>query len=103
MMRMSEPSPASPPLSTKDRKTVQTAPSKVSLVVQRMLLPLLDFPVAPHVVFEAEPVGAGDLEADLMRRLLRDQPACDREGFLERAGRLFDSCAAAGQAADSCI
>ena len=95
MMRMVG-SPSPPLVSNnsqqKDRKTVQNASSKVSVVVQRMLLPLLDHPgMASHVVFEAEP-SSPDPELDLMQKIFKKQPDLmgDKDSFLEHAAHLFD-------------
>jgi hypothetical protein len=64
---------------SKERKVVQNASSKVQLVVQRMLLPLLDAGVGTHVVFDAEDDQAETKLLDHMRatrpELLADEGA----------------------------
>lgn len=52
-------------------KQVHNASSKVNLVVRKMLLPLLDTPMHPHVVFDAE---ENQEELDLLERMDRSRP-----------------------------
>lgn len=55
-----------------ERKVVHNASSKVSLVVHKMLLPLLDAPLRSHVVFDVEP---DQEELDLLAQMNRSRPA----------------------------
>ena len=73
----------------KERKVVQNASSKVSLVVQRMLLPLLESPMRGFVVFEATP---DDSMRELMDTMRQNKPELieDRAEFLEHMGRIYD-------------
>jgi len=73
----------------KERKIVQNASSKVSLVVQRMLLPLLEAPMRGYVVFEAE---HDDSMRELLDTMRQNKPELveDRGEFLEHMGRIFD-------------
>lgn len=52
-------------------KQVHNASSKVNLVVRKMLLPLLDAPMHPHVVFDAE---EDQEELDLLEKMDRARP-----------------------------
>ena len=72
----------------KERKTVQNASSKVNLVVQRMLLPLLDTPMRSHVVFDAD---AGHMEMALLDHMSSARPELlsDEGRFLEHFQALF--------------
>ena len=73
---------------TKERKLVHNASSKVSLVVHKMLLPLLDTPMRSHVVFDVEEDQAElDLVAQMntTRPSLLDNPAL----FVEQLQALF--------------
>jgi hypothetical protein len=73
----------------KERKVVHNASSKVSLVVQRMLLPLLDAPLRSHVVFDVE---KDQTELDLMDQLSREKPEVleDSKSFVEHLQMLYD-------------
>ena len=73
----------------KERKVVHNASSKVSLVVQRMLLPLLDAPLRSHVVFDVE---KDQTELDLMDQLSREKPEVleDSKSFVEHLQALYD-------------
>lgn len=72
----------------KERKVVQNASSKVHLVVQRMLLPLLDIPMGTHVVFDA-----ADDQAELALldhlRLVHPEVMTDQATFVEHLRALF--------------
>ena len=56
---------------TTTNKPVHNASSKVTLVVRKMLLPLLDTPMHTHVVFDAE---SDQEELDLLEQLDRSRP-----------------------------
>ena len=97
-MRMEAPpdNPPPPPATTtcsssvsKERKVVHNASSKVSLVVQKMLLPLLDTPMRTHVIFDVE---ADQVELDLMEQLGRNKPEMldDSATFVQHLQNLFD-------------
>jgi hypothetical protein len=75
--------------SLKERKVVHNASSKVSLVVQKMLLPLLDTPMRTHVVFDVE---SDQVELDLMDQLGRTKPEVldDSTTFVKHLQILFD-------------
>lgn len=60
---------------SKERKQVHNASSKVSLVVQRMLFPMLDSPMRTHVLL--------DTDADLLELDLLDQMGRTRPGLLD--------------------
>lgn len=68
---------------------VHNASSKVSLVVQKMLLPLLDTPMRTHVVFDVE---SDQVELDLMDQLGRTKPEVldDSTTFVKHLQILFD-------------
>ena len=73
----------------KERKVVHNASSKVSLVIQRMLLPLLDSPMRTHVLLDTE----GDqLELDLLDQVGRAKPALmeDQETFIQHLLNLLE-------------
>jgi len=57
--------------SIKDRKPAHNASSKVSLVVQRMLFPMLDSPMRTHVLLDTEEQQA---ELDLLDQVGRTRP-----------------------------
>jgi hypothetical protein len=72
----------------KERKTIQNASSKVNLVVQRMLLPLLDSPMRSHVLFD----GDGEhMEIALLDHMSTTRPEllADEGRFLEHFQELF--------------
>lgn len=73
----------------KERKVVHNASSKVSLVVQRMLLPLLQAPLRTHVVFDVE---EDQLELDLIEQMGARKPDLldDPQTFVEHLRGLFD-------------
>ena len=75
--------------SVKERKVVHNASSKVSLVVQKMLFPLLDHPIRTHVVFDVE---RDQAEIDLMDQLNRNKPEVleDSRTFVQHLQGLFD-------------
>ncbi len=72
-----------------ERKVVHNASSKVSLVVQKMLFPLLDTPMRSHVVFDVEREQA---ELDLLDQLGRNKPEVleDSRTFVQHLQGLFD-------------
>ena len=72
----------------KERKVVHNASSKVSLVVQKMLFPLLDTPMRSHVVFDVE---RDQAELDLMDQLGRNKPEVleDSQTFVQHLQGLF--------------
>lgn len=55
-----------------ERKPAHNASAKVSLVVQRMLFPMLDGPMRTHVLLDAE---ADQVELDLLDQVGRQKPA----------------------------
>lgn len=55
----------------KERKPVHNASSKVSLVVQRMLFPMLDSPMRTHVLLDTD---ADQVELDLLDQVGRTRP-----------------------------
>ena len=73
----------------RERKVVHNASSKVSLVVQRMLFPLLDTPMRTHVVFDVE---LDQAELDLMDELGRNKPEVleDPKTFVQHLQGLYD-------------
>jgi len=74
---------------TKERKSVQNASSKVSLVVHKMLVPLLDVPMKSHISFDME---EDEPERELMDHMQRKNPGImhDKGSFLDFLGRMFD-------------
>ena len=68
---------------------VHNASSKVSLVVQKMLFPLLEHPIRTHVVFDVE---RDQAEIDLMDQLNRNKPEVleDSRTFVQHLQGLFD-------------
>ena len=90
-MRMeTPPPPASPPEATgKDRKSAHNASSKVNLVVQRMLFPLLDSPMRTHVLLDAE---ADQLELDLLDQVGLHKPTLveDPQSFITHLQTLLE-------------
>ena len=91
-MRMETPVPApdsaveSP---DKDRKSVHNASSKVNLVIQRMLFPLLESPMRTHVLLDAE---ADQLELDLMDQVGLHKPELvdDQQSFMQHIQSLLE-------------
>jgi hypothetical protein len=63
-------------------KQAHNASSKVNLVVRKMLLPLLDTPMHPHVVFDAE---EDQEELDLLEKMDRTRPEllADSKSFVQ--------------------
>lgn len=78
-----------PSMSSKERKSVQNASSKVSLVVHRMLVPLLEVPMKSHVAFDTD---EDEPERELMDHVQRRNPAVmsDKISFLDFIGKMFD-------------
>jgi hypothetical protein len=72
------------------RKVTHNASSKVAVVVERMLLPLLDVPLRPHVVFDALDVEDHG-ELDLVDEVERRYPGTVTSGgtFLERMSGIY--------------
>ena len=73
----------------KGRKLMHNASSKVAVVVEKMLLPLLDAPMRSHVVFDAV---SDQVEMDLMEELERQRPdvMADPGSFSGHLLTLFD-------------
>jgi hypothetical protein len=73
----------------KGRKLMHNASSKVAVVVEKMLLPLLDAPLRSHVAFDAE---ADQAELDLMEEVDKQHPEAmaDSRSFVSHLGTLFD-------------
>lgn len=89
-MRMETPVPDSAVESPdKDRKSVHNASSKVNLVIQRMLFPLLESPMRSHVVLDAE---ADQLELDLMDQVGLHKPGLvdDPQSFMQHIHSLLE-------------
>ena len=65
----------------KERKAIQNASSKVNLVIQRMLLPLLEVPMRSHVSFEDN---GDELELALLDHVSSTRPEvmADEQSFL---------------------
>jgi hypothetical protein len=80
--------PAAEGIGKPERKVVHNASSKVSLVVHKMLLPLLDAPLRSHVVFDVE---ADQDELDLVAQMNKTRPALleDPLCFVEHLQALF--------------
>jgi hypothetical protein len=74
---------------SRERKVVHNASSKVTLVVKRMLFPLLDLPLRTHVVFDAEQDQA---ELDFIDALNKDHPEvmADYPSFARYLQGLYD-------------
>ena len=70
------------------RKVVHNASSKVSLVVRKMLFPLLDSPMRTHVALDSD---ADQVELDLLDQVERHRPGIieDDEGFLQHIQNLL--------------
>jgi hypothetical protein len=74
---------------TRDKKLVHNASSKVSLVIQRMLFPLLDSPMHTHVILDTD----GDqLELDLLDQVGRSNPGLmeDQQTFIQHLVGLLE-------------
>jgi hypothetical protein len=73
----------------KGRKLMHNASSKVAVVVEKMLLPLLDVPLRHHVVFDAE---VDQAELDLMEEVDKQHPGvmADSHSFARHFDTLFD-------------
>lgn len=71
------------------RKTAHNASSKVSLVVQRMLFPLLDSPMRTHVLLDAE---SDQVELDLLEQIGRQKPGIldDQQCLLQHLQSLLE-------------
>ena len=71
------------------RKLMHNASSKVSVVVEKMLLPILDTPLRPHVVFDAVQDQA---ELDLMEEVDKQHPEvmADSQSFTRHLLGLYD-------------
>jgi hypothetical protein len=78
-MEATQQEPAPPP---KDRKPVHNASSKVNLVVQRMLFPMLDSPMRTHVLLDTD---AEQVELDLLDQVGRTRPELleDQQTFVQ--------------------
>lgn len=70
-------------------KVAHNASSKVSLVVQKMLLPMLDSPMRTHVSLDC---GADQVELDLLDQVGRQNPALldDQQGFIAHLQSLLE-------------
>lgn len=90
-MRMMEPTPDPEDASgsSKERKVMHNASSKVSVVVQRMLFPLLDSPMRTHVLLDND---ADQVELDLLDQLGRRNPAImtDPQTFVQHLQGLME-------------
>lgn len=74
------------------RKVTHNASSKVAVVVERMLLPLLDAPMRTHVVFDALPSEEDQGALDLVEEVERRHPeaVADPASFLGYMSALYD-------------
>ena len=89
------PPPGSPSGLAKDAmavergKTSHNASSKVNLVVQKMLFPMLDAPMRTHVLLDSE---ADQAELDLLDQVGRQNPGLleDQQGFLAHLQSLLE-------------
>jgi hypothetical protein len=83
-MRMMEPvvDPEAAVQHGKERKVMHNASSKVSVVVHRMLFPLLDSPMRTHVLLDADEQQA---ELDLLDQVGRRNPGImdDQQSFVQ--------------------
>ena len=72
------------------RKVMHNASSKVAVVVERMLLPLLDVPLRPHVVFDALDVEDHG-ELDIVDEVERRYPGAVTSAgtFMERMSAMY--------------
>lgn len=70
-------------------KTSHNASSKVNLVVQKMLFPMLDGPMRTHVLLDSE---ADQVELDLIDQVGRQKPGVldDQQGFLAHLQSLLE-------------
>ena len=75
----------------KGRKVTHNASSKVAVVVERMLLPMLDTPLRPHVVFDALDE-AEQSELDLVDEVDRRHPGAtaDATSFLGHMAAMYE-------------
>jgi hypothetical protein len=89
MMRVEVAGPASSQAGGKGRKLMHNASSKVAVVVEKMLLPLLDVPLRTHVIFDAE---ADQAELDLMEEVGKQHPGAmaDAQTFTSHLHSLFE-------------
>lgn len=73
----------------KGRKLMHNASSKVAVVVEKMLLPLLDVPLRSHVIFDAE---TDQAEMDLMEEVEKQNPGVmtDSNSFARHFNTLYD-------------
>lgn len=94
MEASAQPSGEAPASDVRERKAVHNASSKVSLVVQRMLFPMLDSPMRTHVLLD---VDAHQAELDLLDQMDKTQPGITEDqgtfvqhlvGLLERYRRM---------------
>jgi hypothetical protein len=81
--------PLEEPPAERTGKGVHNASSKVSLVVQRMLFPLLEAPMRTHVVLDTE---ANQVELDLLDQVGRDKPGLmdDQQGLVQHLLSLIE-------------
>ena len=92
-MRMGTPGPsqvASDTAGASERaKVAHNASSKVSLVVQKMLFPILDSPMRTHVSLDSE---ADQVELDLLDQVGRQNPSLleDQQGFVAHLQSLLE-------------
>ncbi len=79
----------SPQLEPKERKPVHNASSKVNLVVQRMLFPMLDSPMRTHVLLDTD---AELVELDLLDQVGRTRPELldDQQTFVQHLLNLME-------------
>lgn len=88
-MEATQPEPHPCPQEPKERKPVHNASSKVSLVVQRMLFPMLDSPMRTHVLLDTD---ADLVELDLLDQMGRTRPDLldDQQTFVQHLLSLME-------------
>jgi hypothetical protein len=74
---------------SRERRPVHNASSKVSLVVQRMLFPMLDSPMRTHVLLDTD---EEQVELDLLDQLDRTRPGLmeDHGSFVQHLVGLLE-------------
>ena len=93
LMRMGTPGPSQVASETggahERAKVAHNASSKVSLVVQKMLFPILDSPMRTHVLLDSE---ADQVELDLLDQVGRQNPSLldDQQGFIAHLQSLLE-------------
>lgn len=73
--------------SRKERKPIHNASAKVSLVVHKMLVPLISYPIGPRVNLDGD--GDGDDMADFIRQA-HPESVLTRDSLLHLVESLYD-------------